>query len=128
MSNVPKVLVTRRQFKDQINRLAEVSEVIHLERPSPPSRTELKRYVENCAGIFAHITDSIDAEIMDAAGKNLKIIAEFGVGYDNINVVDASNRNIAVATEAMAQAVGGDAGHRPSLARPGLVFGMGSLP
>ena len=97
MSNVPKVLVTRRQFKDQVNRLAEVSEVIHLERPSPPSRTELKRYVENCAGIFAHITDSIDAEIMDAAGKNLKIIAEFGVGYDNINVVDASNRNIAVA-------------------------------
>ena len=80
MSNVPKVLVTRRQFKDQVNRLAEVSEVIHLERPSPPSRIELKRYVENCAGIFAHITDSIDAEIMDAAGKNLKIIAEFGVG------------------------------------------------
>ena len=47
-------------------------------------------------GVFAHITDTIDAAVMDAAGPNLKVIAEFGVGYDNIDVAAASERNIAV--------------------------------
>ena len=38
---------------------------------------------------------AVDADVMDAA-PNLKVISEFGVGYDNINVVDANERGIAV--------------------------------
>ena len=97
MSKKPKVLVTRRQFNDQVIRLKEVAEVIYLERPLPPTPEELRKHVLDCSGIFAHITDLIDGEVMDSAGPNLKVIAEFGVGYDNINVIDASDRNIAVA-------------------------------
>ena len=47
--------------------------------------------------MFAHINDSVNAEIMDAAGPSLKVIAEFGVGYDNVDVDAANERNIAVA-------------------------------
>ena len=67
-----------------------------LTRPAPATREELLEAVKGCTGIFAHITDRIDREIMDAAGSSLKVIAEFGVGYDNIDTAAASERNIAV--------------------------------
>ncbi len=93
----PKILVTRRQFQDQVDRLNEVSDALVLDRPAPASPDELQVAATGAHGIFAHITDVIDAAVMDAAGSNLKVIAEFGVGYDNIDVDAASERNIVVA-------------------------------
>lgn len=92
----PKVLVTRRQFKDQVARLEAAAETLVLERPAPATRDELFKAAKGATAIFAHITDRIDAEVMDAAGPQLKVIAEFGVGYDNIDVNAASQRSIAV--------------------------------
>ena len=95
-SSLPKILVTRRQFQDQIDRLNNVSNTLVLTRPAPATPDELRTAAEGSLGIFAHITDSIDSSVMDAAGPNLKVIGEFGVGYDNIDVDEASKRNIAV--------------------------------
>lgn len=95
-SSRPKILVTRRQFQDQVDRLNEVSDALVLDRPAPATPDELRAAATGAHGIFAHITDAIDASVMDAAGPNLKVIAEFGVGYDNIDVDAASERNIAV--------------------------------
>lgn len=92
----PKVLVTRRQFEDQMDRLRAVADTVVLERPTPATRPELLEAVKGCTAIFAHITEQIDAEVMDAAGPSLKVIAEFGVGYDNIDTTAANERNIAV--------------------------------
>ena len=92
----PKVLVTRRQFKDQVARLEAEAETLVLERPAPATREELFEAAKGATAIFAHITEQIDAKVMDAAGDQLKVIAEFGVGYDNIDVNAASERNIAV--------------------------------
>lgn len=92
-----KILVTRRQFEDQMDRLRAEAETVVLTRPAPATREELLEAVKGVTGIFAHITDRIDAEVMDAAGDSLKVIAEFGVGYDNIDAAAASERNIAVA-------------------------------
>lgn len=91
-----KVLVTRRQFEDQMDRLRAEAETVVLTRPAPATREELLEAVKGVTGIFAHITDRIDAGIMDAAGDSLKVIAEFGVGYDNIDTAAANERNIAV--------------------------------
>jgi glyoxylate reductase len=93
----PKVLVTRRQFQDQVDRLNEVADALVLDRPAPATPDELRAAATGAHGIFAHITDVIDAAVMDAAGANLKVIAEFGVGFDNVDVNAASERNIAVA-------------------------------
>ncbi|MDA1258557.1 MAG: D-glycerate dehydrogenase, partial [Chloroflexi bacterium] len=92
----PKILVTRRQFQDQVDRLSEVADVLVLDRPAPATPQELRAAATGAFGIFAHITDAIDVSVMDAAGPNLRVIAEFGVGYDNIDVAAASERNIAV--------------------------------
>ena len=95
-SDAQHILVTRPQFPDQVKRLEEAAKVTHLTRPKPASPDELQGIVKGAIGIFAHITDFITAEVMDAAGPDLKVIAEFGVGYDNIDVKEASYRNIAV--------------------------------
>ncbi len=79
-----------------MDRLRAAADTVVLTRPEPATREELLEAVKGVTAIFAHITDSIDADVMDAAGDSLKVIAEFGVGYDNIDAAAASERNIAV--------------------------------
>jgi len=42
------------------------------------------------------LTEKIDKEVMDAAGDGLKVIANYAVGFDNVDVEEASKRNIVV--------------------------------
>lgn len=95
--NKPKVVVTRTQFENEMERLRDVSDLIIIDTPNPPTSEELKQKISGATALFAHINDSVNAEIMDAAGPSLKVIAEFGVGYDNVDVDAANERNIAVA-------------------------------
>lgn len=46
--------------------------------------------------VLCLLTDKIDAEVLDAAGKQCKIFANFAVGFDNIDVKAAAERGIAV--------------------------------
>ncbi|QDV26185.1 2-hydroxyacid dehydrogenase [Aureliella helgolandensis] len=62
----------------------------------PPTRQELLEGVKGCAGILSLLSDRIDAEVLDAAGPNLKVISNFAVGYNNIEIAEARNRQIAV--------------------------------
>lgn len=93
----PKVVVTRKQFDSEMNRLREVAQLTIIEQDYLPTQEELKTKVKDATAIFVHINDDINGEIMDAAGDSLKIIGQFGVGYDNVDVDAASQRNIAVA-------------------------------
>ncbi|MBI62854.1 MAG: D-glycerate dehydrogenase [Chloroflexi bacterium] len=93
----PKVVVTRKQFTEEMERLSKVSNLVIIDTPTPPTSKELKEQIKGATALFAHINDNVSSEIMDAAGQSLKIIAEFGVGYDNVDVNAASERNIAVA-------------------------------
>ena len=71
---MPSVLVTRRQFEDQMDRLRAEAETVVLTRPAPATREELLVAVKGVTGIFAHINDRIDAGIMDAAGASLRYV------------------------------------------------------
>ncbi|HLD82057.1 MAG TPA: D-glycerate dehydrogenase, partial [Patescibacteria group bacterium] len=65
-------------------------------KQSALSRIELKKFVRGADAVLALLTDAIDAEILDAAGENLKIVANYAVGYDNIKLEDAKTRNVIV--------------------------------
>lgn len=73
------------------------------------SKTELKEAVAGYDAILALLTDHIDGEVLDAAGKQLKIVANYAVGYDNIDVPAAKERKVLVTntpgvlTEAVAE-------------------------
>jgi len=93
---LPKILVTRRTFPEAAEKLkASGAEVEIWDGEDSPDRTALVEAVRDVDGLYAHITNAVDAEVMDAA-PNLKVIAEFGVGYDNIDVNAANERGIAV--------------------------------
>ena len=62
----------------------------------PPSREVLLEKVRGRDGLLSLLTDTVDAQVMDAAGPQLKVIANYAVGYNNIDVAAATARGIAV--------------------------------
>ena len=62
----------------------------------PVPRDVLLRSVSGCEGILATLTDRIDGPVMDAAGPQLKVISNFAVGVDNVDVAEATRRRIPV--------------------------------
>jgi glyoxylate reductase len=63
---------------------------------SPPERGELLEAVSGAAGILPTVTENVDAELMDAAGDDLEVIANMAVGYDNVDVHAATERGVVV--------------------------------
>ena len=63
---------------------------------APPSYEVILERVRGCSGILSLLSDRIDGAVMDAAGPELKVISNFAVGYDNIDVEEAARRGIAV--------------------------------
>jgi len=94
-----KVLVTREIPEAGLRLLQkrrDIKLVIFKEDRSIPRR-ELLRRAEGCSAILSLLTDKIDEEVLDAAGPQLKIIANYAVGYDNIDVLACADRGITVA-------------------------------
>jgi glyoxylate reductase len=59
-----------------------------------PERGWLRKHVAGAAAIVADPSIPIDAELLDAAGSSLKVVANFAVGHDNIDLDAARERGI----------------------------------
>jgi len=62
---------------------------------APPPKKVIIEKVKNVDALASLLSDIIDAEVFNAAPK-LKIVAQMAVGYDNINVQEATKRGIYV--------------------------------
>ena len=62
----------------------------------PAAKEEMLGGVNGADALLSTLTDKIDAEIMDAGLPTLKIIANFAVGFDNVDLEAAKQRNILV--------------------------------
>lgn len=60
------------------------------------TRRQLLKKVRGCTAILSLLTERIDGEVMDAAGDQLKVVSNYAVGFDNINLQDAKDRGIKV--------------------------------
>ena len=89
-----KILVTR-EIPEAGLRLLEGFDVTVLSE-RPPERDELLGAVVGANGILSTVTEKMDAELMDAVGEDLKVIANMAVGYDNIDLGAAKKRGIVV--------------------------------
>lgn len=56
----------------------------------PPGREWLLRSVAGADAIVCTLTERIDAELLDAAGPGLRVVATMAVGYDNVDVAAAA--------------------------------------
>ncbi len=66
------------------------------EKDQPIPRKELLARAKDADIILSILTDKIDAEVMDAAGPSLKLIANYAVGFNNIDIEEAKSRGIKV--------------------------------
>jgi lactate dehydrogenase-like 2-hydroxyacid dehydrogenase len=66
----------------------------------PPSRDELLRRVNGVDGFLSMLTDRVDDELLDRAGPQLKVVSNYAVGFDNIDVPACSKRGVAVGNTA----------------------------
>lgn len=93
-----KVVVTRKIPRLGIDMLENAGfEVVGNESERLLDREQMKEFSKGADAILCLLLDKIDGEIMDAAGKQLKIISNYGVGFDNIDLEAAKKRNILVA-------------------------------
>ena len=69
---------------------------LHEDDEWPPSREDLLRNAAGASALITLVTDRIDAELMDSAGESLQVVANYAVGYDNIDVDAAKARGVVV--------------------------------
>lgn len=91
-----KVFVTRTIPEKGINILKEAKLEVEVWKDElPPPREVLIQKAKDADALLTLVSDKIDAELMDLAPK-LKIIANYAVGFDNINIAAATERGIVV--------------------------------
>ena len=89
-----RVVVTGRVPDAAIEKLRAAHEVEMWPDPEPIGREELLRRVAGVDAVVSLLTERIDAELLDAAGPQLKVVANVAVGYDNIDVPACSERDV----------------------------------
>jgi glyoxylate reductase len=95
VTDVKKVYVTRQLPQSALDRLDGEVEWDVNPHDRVLEREELLEAVKDVDGLLCLLTDDIDAELMDAA-DNLQIVANYAVGYNNIDVDAANERGIVV--------------------------------
>ena len=90
-----RCFVTRRLPGDALDRLAAEHDVDVWPEPLPPSPNELRDRAADVEGLLCLLTDRIDDELL-AACSRLRAIANYAVGWDNIDLEAAEARGIAV--------------------------------
>ncbi len=94
--NMSKVFITRQIPEKGIKMLKDKGWNVLIGPEGKISQEELLKGVKGVDAILSVLTEKINGEVMEAAGKQLKIIANYAVGYNNIDVKEAKKRNIIV--------------------------------
>jgi glyoxylate reductase len=92
-----KVYVTRLIPEPALSILSKECDTTVNKKPNPPTKKEILSNIRGMDAILCTLSDTIDREIMDAAGPNLKVISSYSTGYDHIDIEEANRRGIYVA-------------------------------
>ncbi|MCW4055420.1 MAG: glyoxylate reductase [Candidatus Bathyarchaeota archaeon] len=93
--NKPKVYVTRELPERGLRIIKERFDTEVWSEYAPPPKSVIIEKASKVDALTTLLSDKIDAEVFDAA-PNLKIVAQFAVGFDNIDVKEATKRGIYV--------------------------------
>lgn len=92
----PKLFSTHVLFEEPRLKLAEYFDVEYWTGEERPPREEVLKRVSGKDALVCLLTEKIDRELLDAAGPNLRIVANVAVGFDNIDVPACTERKVAV--------------------------------
>ena len=95
-STRPRVFVARRIPDAGLAPILDACTADVWEDELPPPRDELLRRVSACDGLLTLLTDRVDDELLDAAGPGLRVVSNYAVGFDNVDVPACTGRGIPV--------------------------------
>lgn len=90
MTGRPKVLVTRPIMDEPTRVLRERCDATIHENEFGIPREDLLQVVKGMDAVITMLTEKVDAELLTAAGPQLKIVANHAVGFDNVNLADCT--------------------------------------
>ena len=96
MSERPRVFVARRIPDEGLEPVAASCDMDLWEDDLPPPRDELLRRIAGCDGVLTLLTDRVDDAFLDAAGPGLRVVSNYAVGFDNIDVAACAARGVHV--------------------------------
>lgn len=88
----PVVGVTRRLPGE----VAVAGAEVRLGGEAAMPRAELLAFVRGASGVITWVSERVDAEVLEVAGDGLRVVANYAVGYDNIDVAACRARGVAV--------------------------------
>lgn len=92
----PRFAVTNRLPHSAVELLREAGEVRADERETAIPRSDLLELVAGAGAVLTLLGDRVDEELLDAAGPQLRCVANVAVGYDNVDVSAATQRGVVV--------------------------------
>ena len=96
MSDSPSVLVTRELVPSVMEALRTRFEVDVFDGEGAIAREDLLKRIQGTDAALTLLTEKVDAEFFDAAGPQLRIVANHAVGFDNVDVPEATRRGVPV--------------------------------
>jgi glyoxylate reductase len=90
------VFVARLIPDEGLRQIIEATEATVWSQDLPPRRDQLLDAVEGCHGVLTLLTDRVDAGFLDRAGPQLKVVSNYAVGFDNVDVPECTRRRIQV--------------------------------
>ncbi len=96
MSTRPRVVVTRRWPAAVEQVLYEEFDTVLNEHDEPMSRAALEEAMCSADALCVTVTDSIDAALLDIADAKVRLLANFGVGFNHIDLAAAARRGIGI--------------------------------
>lgn len=94
---MPKVFITRPIPQVGIDMLKEKGyDVFVYPKDEIISRKDLLKHAKGIDALFCLLTDKIDGDVFDAVGRELKIVSNLAVGFDNVDIEVAKKRNVIV--------------------------------
>jgi glyoxylate reductase len=96
MSDNPSLLVTRELVPGVMEALRTRFEVDVFDGEGAIAREDLLKRIQGADAALTLLTEKVDAEFFDAAGPQLRIVANHAVGFDNVDVPEATRRGIPV--------------------------------
>jgi glyoxylate reductase len=92
-----RVLITRRVPSPAVEVLRQAGVQVDLvDQDDPPDRATLMTRVVGASGLVTMLSERVDGELLDAAGPSLRVVANFAVGFDNIDLAACKQRGVRV--------------------------------
>lgn len=91
-----KVVITGRIPQEAVDRLRAEHDVTSWDDVTTIERPELLCRVQGAESILSLLTEKVDAELLEAAGPQLRIVSNVAVGYNNVDVKACTERGIKV--------------------------------